>query len=71
MAERKFVTFEDLGGVLAAELESYRNEWQAKNPDLRVTISDCARIAIREGLNSLRARKPRLQDKQTRGGLKK
>jgi hypothetical protein len=54
--KNSFLNCQDLGGVLTAELESYRLEWQAKHPDIRITLSDIMRITMREGLNALRRR---------------
>lgn len=71
MSDNKFLQTQDIGGVLTAELEAHRLQWQAEHPDIRVTISDIMRITMREGLNSLRARKSRLEDKQKTGRLRK
>ena len=67
-----FTNFFDADGSVRAALEDYLAEQKKLFPGMPLSISYVARIAVMEGLKSIAGKQnPKLQDKQTRGTLRK
>ena len=69
--KNEFLQMKDPDSAMRSDLEDYGREWMKQHPGITVTMSDLMRMTMREGLNSLRSRKPRLGDKQRAGSLRK
>ena len=71
MSKKSYIGMNDPDGTTREVLEAYMLEWKKRNPGGIITMSDAIRITSAEALIAIRERKPKLQDKQKTGGLRK